>query len=200
MTTYLSIDFDFFNDNNFELVEKTLRNVIEKSIELKIPIISVMNHHQLLSHVDNAFKNHNNCTLINVDYHADICSSIDLEWFNCGTWISYVKNRSNFDYIWIYPNNPRFKTYNGSCQTEDKNIPWDYQVDWKSVIGKSCSINKIPLLVTQEVIEIGLCMSPWWSHTHQQALFYDLVREYKIPYKKGKLDEGGYIIRKPPKV
>ena len=99
MTTYLSIDLDYFNDKPPEQLVKffyKVRNWYGK------PIL-VESHEGLVQHVNDTKPK----LLINVDMHSDYLEFEELkEGLNsschCGNWVNYVKDVPS--YRWLAPN------------------------------------------------------------------------------------------------
>jgi hypothetical protein len=205
MKTYLSIDLDFFNNTPIEQTESILETIIKKAIKKKIPIVSVMNHQQLLPRVNKYFKTGGH--LINVDWHSDICSVKKLVELNCGTWISYVNKRKLCSFSWYHPTGKNdYRVVDGSCQEDsfkemvEHGKLWRYGTDWNKVSGKGFRVEKVPELVKNNVCEIGLCMSPGWSNKKAMDLFNRLIKKYKIPFRKGIYNEyDNYVIKKLPR-
>jgi hypothetical protein len=198
MKTYLSIDIDFFNKcKSTSFVHHILDTTFSKAHKFKIPTIAVMNHQQLLPRVnDTLSKLNGKGRLINVDYHSDICSVIDLHELNCGTWISYVKNRNKYDYLWYHYRGQSLAL--GNCNSGNH---WDYGTDWKTVNKEGIFPDTIPGLINNNVLEIGFVMSPGWARYDLRCLFKHMVKKYKIRYKRGRIDEESMRqVKSPPRI
>jgi hypothetical protein len=194
MKTYLSIDLDFFNNNKDHNYSRHILDLtLSRAQKFKIPVIAVMNHQQLLPQVDRHFKD-NNCRLINVDWHSDICQTKDLSELNCGTWISYVKKRKLCEFLWLHPAHDNgYKVEMGCCHDYKK---WNTETDWRIVSGRSFRPKDVPGLVKKDVCEMGLCMSPGWSNDSLMKIFRELLKKYEIPYRKGKINEISNVVHR----
>lgn len=148
MSTYLSIDIDFWNKNrDYEHLRNFLELVRASSSNISI----VDSHEQLKDHV-----NRSNCsTLINVDYHSDIYDIKNPvykdETFNCGTWVNFVDFRYKGKFVWIHPHpsnrisngychgegnpflNPRISGWNNVCKIHSK-YPEEH-IDWGDIMA-----------------------------------------------------------------
>ncbi len=185
--SYLSIDIDFWNDLN--AAERSLSRLLLRRGD--IPILAVMNHQQLLTHVNRSGAN----LLINVDEHSDLVDTT-VKIFECGSWISYVEWRKDGEYLWV--RNKRSASY-GSCNQLCNH--WNEDSDWgstKSVFRKQ-AVDLCPYL--QDCVGIGLCLSPSFCVKGAEDLFKMLIKAFYIPYKKGQSNEwNNRRYRRPPDV
>ena len=187
MRTYLSIDLDFWNDLN--AADITLSRLLLRRGD--IPAIAVMNHQQLLQSINRSGADF----LVNVDEHSDLTNT-DVNIFTCGTWVSYVKWRTQGQYLWV---RNQQGTNHGNCNHGQKS--WNTGSDWYST-------NTI--FATQEVdlrqylkdcVGIGLCLSPSFCVFGAEDLFKMLVKAFHIPYRKGQANEYNNLqYRRPPDI
>jgi hypothetical protein len=187
---------DFFNNFNKGDVIKSINSIVEFAEDNSIPLLSVMNHHQLLKDVNRKMNDIDGYKcLLNLDAHSDIAAS-DIDELNCGTWVSYVKWRGAGEYIWIRSDYDEFV---GACNGGDL---WYYGSDWYKLSSTwGANINIVNSVLTKNVVAIGLCMSPGYSTYENISIFKDVVKKYKIPYKKGRRIEHGFGTKaKPPKI
>jgi hypothetical protein len=124
MSTYLSIDIDFWNKNrNYEHLRKFLE--LAKGCAYNISIVD--SHEQLKDHVNRSGCNN----LINVDYHSDIYDVKTPRYhdfledhservYNCGTWVNFVKFRYKGRFTWIHPHIHDRGIQYGYCHVETK--------------------------------------------------------------------------------
>ena len=193
MKTFLSIDIDFWNDLKPERLEADLRFIIERAKKKNLPINAVMNHQQMTPLVNESGA----LRLLNIDTHSDL-ASFDVRSFNCGTWVSYVKWRKKGTYAWYH----RLSVSHGECSVypifRRDGVNHKF-VDWKSVDRQQ--VKRLPKLnfLFNECVGVCLCMSPAYSDWQFRDVFRNLVKEYGIPYKRGREDEDYYCVsRRPP--
>ena len=186
----LSIDMDFWN-RNIGKCEPFLHKVLKHAKKNGLPILFVMNHQQLLPFINAS----NARTLVNVDEHSDLSVATEHE-LTCGSWVSYVKWRSDGVYAWLRNSED---TEHGQCNGRGS---WNMGTDWW-VAATACTD---PVLYFQRnrglhyVERVGVCLSPEYTNKRQQKTFYDLLHEYAVPYKKGRLAEESLRRKaKPPK-
>jgi hypothetical protein len=179
-TVYLSIDIDFWR---VPCEAKKCLESLFKTLPSDLPKIAVMNHQQLLNHIN---KNQVDL-LINIDTHSDICDEFRLNELSCGSWVSYVKWRSKSKYLWVRSS---YETTMGGCNSWKD---WDEGLHlWQSVTSQHWSqkMDISELLEGKTLVGLGICLSPDFIHTNGlEIVFKDLVRKYKIPYIKGRRNE-----------
>jgi hypothetical protein len=153
-------------------------------------MVAVMNHQQLVPYVNDSGANR----LVNIDEHSDLADA-EVKGLNCGTWVSYVRWRKKGEYLWIRNNR---STSLGHCNWGRGSNNWDAGTDWKKTgtryPGKR--LGMLPLL--RGCVGVGLCMSPEWSTEPMIVLFRELVDEFGIPYKKGRMNENRERSIRPP--
>ena len=201
MSTYLSLDLDFFNASGrsaeplfLGLVEYNLERVAEFVKRRKIPCVAVMNHQQMLRFVDQSGCD----TLLNVDTHSDLAeASIDA--LSCGTWVSYVKWRKTGQYIWHHG----YTAYRGDC-SGGANLfcprprhKRGQMSGWRDVHHKKTT--RMPPL-GNDIKAVGVCLSPCYVDFPEETgeLLRDWYDRHRIPYVKGRLDEHFSVPRRPP--
>lgn len=177
MKHYLSIDVDYWWDY-WDAID-ALRPLFKKAKQRRIPINAVMNHQQLLPYVNTSKAK----MLINVDQHSDVNSS-NIDFLECGTWVSYIKWRHKGEYLWVrnYCN-----TRQGNC---NGSLHWDEGADWGKIKSDYCDNRHLDLTeFINGCCGIGFCMSPNYSRDVCVDAFRDLVRQFNIPYTKGRKAE-----------
>lgn len=201
MASYLSIDMDYFNpcfitepskdypyvhsdfypyvvENKVEMdVEEELRRLLCRAINRGIPVLAVMNHQQLLADVNAS----NATTLINLDTHAD------LHWeytnvLDCGSWVSFVTWRHQGTYSWV---RMQQSIEDGNCNGK---LKWNGDTDWKKTKA-TLHTTSIKSFLRRDCVGIGLCLSPHYVKPSGLRIFREMVSEFKIPYKKGRIKE-----------
>jgi len=187
LRTYLSIDIDFWND--LDAAERTLSKLFLRRGD--IPVRAVMNHQQLLPSINKSGAD----LLVNVDEHSDLTDT-DVNIFECGTWVSYVKWRTRGKYLWI--RNQKGVSH-GSCNHGQKF--WNSGSDWLTT-NTVFEPQEVDLsLYLRDCVGIGLCLSPSFCAFGAEDLFKMLVKAFHIPYKKGQADEySNRQYRRPPEV
>jgi hypothetical protein len=176
MKTYLSIDLDFW----FDPTRAREQLILLMQRLGKRPITAVMNHQQMLAAVNAS----NAQRLINIDAHSDLAESSVMK-LNCGTWISYVKWRTEGAYIWIRPD----AGFHNSCNGDDRAI-WNAGTDWKYSVSRHISRRNLKLTTyLHDCVEVGICMSPAYAPSEVVEVFREIVDRYGIPYRKGRLTE-----------
>jgi hypothetical protein len=177
-TVYLSIDIDFWNSG-----AQALDSLDSFFCSLQnIPTIAVMNHQQLLNHVNQNPANQ----LINIDTHSDISDEKGLDKLNCGTWVSYVKWRIKSEYLWIYSQSIDA----GSCQATGS---WKFGLHlWQKISARKApqKLNITKLIGNKTLTGVGLCLSPDYIYDETlEETFNYIVDKYNIPYRKGRRNE-----------
>lgn len=170
---YISIDVDFWIKDTKALTRSLMSLMDNKG---DIPIVAVMNHQQLLPHVNKADARH----LINIDYHSDL-NNITVKELHCGSWVSYVTWRREGRYTWIRPERDPSR---GRCESIGPR--WNSFTDWKStrsLIEPPAKFNPSKLL--HNCVGIGLCMSPAFIPKIMREFFVEFVRLCDIPYEPG---------------
>lgn len=178
---YLSIDIDFWPSPRY--AEEPLRRLFDRFMS-RVPVRAVMNHHQLLRHVDASPAR----VLVNLDWHSDFKGGVDC--LSCGSWVSYVRWRGEGEYVWACPYKRVTSRTNGNCNYGG---PWNAGSDWAWMRRRHCGVGTslLDLCSPYRVAEVGLALSPTYSDKPVLALARELVREYSIPYTKGVVDEDG---------
>jgi hypothetical protein len=202
MKSFLSVDIDYWNGSQEETVRKNLENLHKVCSEKQIKISAVMNHQQMLPLVNSFCPT----KLINIDYHSDLTDN-SIEHLNCGTWVSYVKNRAKSEYVWFHPNSES----DGDCNGYDPifykgkiNLEFEESfVEWGSVqqINKVVEVfNFKKMLKDFDVGEVCVCLSPEYCFEDLEPAFFDWIKKNKIPYKKGRRNESYGRRIKPDKI
>lgn len=183
---YLSIDIDFWTKDTTAMVNALMDLMNKRG---RVPIIAVMNHQQLLPHVDKSRARH----LINVDYHSDL-HNISTKELHCGSWVAYVKWRANGKYTWIRPEKDQSQ---GRC--ESLGARWNSFTDWRQSCSLIRSVHAFrPSKLLPNCSGIGLCMSPAFISREMEEFFKELIRLCKIPYEPGDPTERITEARVPP--
>lgn len=183
---YLSVDIDYWTKNTESMMTSLMSLMNNKG---DIPITAVMNHQQLLPHVDASAARH----LVNIDYHSDL-NDITVKELHCGSWVSYVSWRAQGRYTWIRPERDPSV---GKCTSEYNR--WNAFTDWKSTRSLIVAPHKFRLnKYLPNCAGIGLCMSPAFISMPMREFFLELVRLCKLPYEPGDLSELISEARLPP--
>ena len=188
--TFLSIDLDFFNpfcDGEYAdsrrhvwLARRYLDSVARQCRKRGIPLSAVMNHQQMLRHVDQSGATR----LINLDTHSDLVSR-DVSSFHCGSWTSFVKRRRESTYHWIHAG----LVYEGECSSHPifagARRPRHTMTDWKRVIRTK--VSRMPRISTllKGVVHASVVLSPAYSYSELEPVFRRWVKKWEVPYTKG---------------
>jgi hypothetical protein len=186
MKTFLSIDMDFWNDwGKVSDIHRYLDNLCRDLKKSCVPMTAVMNHQQMLTLVNESKARR----LINIDKHSDL-ADIKVDRLNCGTWISYIKWRTEGQYLWFHKHaehegdcnqDPPIFTYRG---VKRKISDWGY-------IGHK-KVQTTPsryYLMNKDITDFSLVLSPAFVDEEFELVFRDIVKKYKMPYQKGRRDE-----------
>jgi hypothetical protein len=190
--TYVSIDMDFWNYGKVNDAELYLRKIFRMARRKKIPIHAVTNHQQLTDLVSATDTNE----LINLDDHSDLAGK-DVTRYNCGTWVSYVKQRKKMVYKWVHRHS------SGDCN-------WDFPLfgkkrcktkytEYKLIKHKIVKQAPSPNVLLKTCKAIGFCLSPSYTETNLQYVFHELVDEFELPMTKGTKWEFGHGVKRKPK-
>jgi len=199
MRTYVSIDLDFFNGMSPDVVESTLDNFFASALRRRVPMVAVMNHQQLTRFVDESCAK----KLINIDMHADIVDS-DVQEFNCGTWISFVRWRHRGHYHWVH----RHSVGDGECSWADPifmglhNQPRTrgHITDWKRVSRRKVVGFPYSRTLLSNCVSVGFVLSPYYVDAELEPVFRTLVKRYQMRYIRGIRNEDFHSVsRTPPK-
>lgn len=200
MSTYLSLDLDFFNAHEHKvpalfvnLVEHHLERVAAFVKQRGIPCTAVMNHQQMLRFVDESGCD----TLLNVDTHSDLAEKT-VDEFSCGTWVSFVSWRNKGHYRWRHG----YTAYRGDCSGSHHLFaprPCHRRGQlsgWKDVTHTRSVY--MPEL-TEDITAVGVCLSPSYVDFPEETgeFLRDWCKKHNIPYVKGRLDEHFGVTRRP---
>lgn len=182
MSSYLSIDIDYWNGARPESLYRSLDNLLREIKKRRPPegIIAVMNHQQLVRHVNDSSAR----CLLNVDQHSDLIKPQYCRSLHCGNWVNYVKWRNEGQYIWLH----RHDLVYGECSgmkifnRGETNLEL---VDWARVDHQYVSHLPAFVSLTRGIRGAGLVMSPAYSDPGFPEVFKDLVEKYRIRYFKG---------------
>ena len=99
MSSYLSIDLDYWFYHSCPKSTNGLKRILHKVLDVTDKLL-VDEHHNLLDHI-----NSSKCDkIIHVDYHQDLVFNIgDTTKVECGNFFSFVNNKENIDFDWYYP-------------------------------------------------------------------------------------------------
>jgi len=203
MKTFFSIDIDYWNRlSDHGLVAKNLKKLSEACEKHNVKITAVTNHQQMLPLV-NEFQPDQ---LINIDDHSDLADNT-VEKLECGTWISYVKNRNKSKYKWIH----RCVSEDGCCNGGSvfkglKRVnfkPYGNKIEWAKVVNEQTDkvdFDFDKIINKEGVREVCVCMSPSYSDEHIRKSFRKWVKDHNVPFKKGRKRENNFRRISPPKV
>lgn len=194
MKTFVSIDIDFWNGLSPEHLERKLSRIVQKVMRQNIPITAVMNHQQMIHTVNRSGA----LQLKNVDLHSDLTDTT-VNYFECGSWVAYVEWRKKGKYIWYH----RHRVSDGECNGfnpifSSHSIKKEL-TDWGKLSRRR--VYQLPSFnsLFENCVGVSLCLSPEYSDYNFKPIFMKIVKKFKIPYKRGRLDESSYgIKRKPP--
>ena len=182
--TYVSVDMDFWTyvPQRIERARAYLCRLFDIASRKGISTLAVMNHQQLRVHVDCSGARR----LVNIDLHSDLADTA-VNRLNCGTWVSYIRWRQEGIYHWIHSGNAAA----GDCTGTDSigYRPYREWTDWKRFSHIGTTSPTRPGRLLDNCVGIGLCMSPSFSEEDLNSLFRKLVRDYRIPYRKGRKHE-----------
>lgn len=185
--SYLSIDLDYFNGCNPEFVESTLDRILRGVRRRGLPLVAVMNHQQLLPHIDQ----HPAEILWNFDQHADMAPKT-IDRLDCGSWVAYVRWRKKSAYIWVRNSFDPRHGINGSDCFEHS--------DWQVV--QSITSVEAPgwsdLLA--RAVAVGVCLSPAYADPELEAPLRAVLARYGVSLKKGRREEDHERRIRPPGV
>jgi hypothetical protein len=198
MTTFLSIDMDYWNDleDNAEIALENLNLILKSCNTSNIPLSAVMNHNQMLPLVNKSNTNQ----LINIDYHSDLATN-DVSELNCGTWVSYVKNRKKSKYKWLHCSYYSFGDCNGSypifkgISKIEKKFENEARVDWFKYSHREIDITVFDykkIFNKESVKQVCLCLSPAYTDTEIQKVFTKWRKSNNIDFTRGLLDDSYY--------
>lgn len=191
--TFLSVDMDFFNlDTDMGRARRFLDGVLG----LGVPTRAVMNHQQMLPMVNGSGANY----LLNVDAHSDLTSFRTRD-LNCGSWVTFVKWADIGTYHWWGRHDigdctgGRFPIFtpSGVSRRVEARREWawgELKVDYE---------DRLPRLGDYGIVGACVCMSPSYSTFEAKAVFKKWVRDNRVPYRRGVLDENmKWAFRTPP--
>lgn len=150
---FLSIDLDYFCRGRRHQCDAFFKKVYA----LGLPIHAAYEHDHLLDVI-----NSSRCTtLINVDWHSDLCDPPGGGWessdLNEGTWGNFVLWRANGTFIWRYPSLCCLQTGVGYCH--DYENPFEVPVSGWAQTRKRQGVAGIPW---GSIKAVGVCLSPVW--------------------------------------
>ena len=164
-----------------------LIDAIESALNHRRQPLMVMNHQQLLRHVNESGAE----KLINVDAHSDICARSETTRLQCGTWISYVKWRKSGTYVWVR-NDPDARAGNCNDAPDRPRSAWSQGSDWWKV--STVYEKKLPtpkLYQNEELVGVGIALSPGFSHRSCMAAAKAVRNAYPaVTYRKGTVRKG----------
>jgi hypothetical protein len=152
MNVYLSVDLDYWCRSR----KQQCNAFFERVYALDLPIHVACEHHHLIDTMEGDFD-----TLINVDWHSDLCETPDEGWvpedLNEGTWGNFVSWRERGTFIWRYPSAACLTTGIGYCH--DKDNPFEKPVSGWRTVRKRRGTAGIPW---ESIKAVGVCLSPSW--------------------------------------
>lgn len=191
MKTFLSIDIDFWNylTHAPEIALENLNNLYKHCRTNSVPLTAVCNHNQMLPVVNRSDTNQ----LINIDYHSDLTTN-NVDNLNCGTWVSYVKQRKQSKYKWLHRSHADDGECNGDypifkgCMTIEREFPGNVVVDWydySHVELNGVNFNVKKMFDRENVTQVCICESPAYTNEDILKEFKSWRKSYNIPYTRG---------------
>lgn len=182
---FLSIDIDYWAMyyHGLNCHSNVMINYLNKILNLSLPTHIVVEHQEMLP-----FVNKSGCDfLINLDYHSDITDSTERlqKEFNEGTWINYVNENQRKTFLWIYPEKVCYDSSinvigRGRCDV--KHNPFTNKS--LEVCGWEKTHRRLRRLPTKQelkrVKEVGICLSPEWSHPFDIEKAVELFKEREL--------------------
>jgi hypothetical protein len=150
---FLSIDLDYWAHGRKHQCDVFFKKVYA----LGLPIHAAYEHDHLLDVI-----NSSQCTtLINVDFHSDLCDTPAEGWelsdLNEGTWGNFVSWRERGTFIWRYPSSLCLKPGNGYCHNDVN--PFEKPASGWREARKRQGVAGIPW---DSIKAVGVCLSPDW--------------------------------------
>ena len=179
MSTYLSIDLDYWNENRDY---KNLRNILSFAKNSCPNIRIVDSHEEIIDHVNNS-----RCTnIINLDYHSDISDFDDNNstYLNCGTWANYISFRFKGTYTWLHPHISERTIDEGYCHVNFNPFEVPRVSGWNEVI-KECTLSPEKYIDWGDIRAVGIAFSYEWLRNFE----HDQI-----------VNEAKKVLRKVPKV
>lgn len=163
MTSYLSIDLDYFAMEGTEDY-KSADKFLKKVLNLKLPIFVCKYHDEILEDlndikVDNIYQ---------IDYHSDITiEPVVAADFNEGTWANFYQYKKQCTYEWRYPDVELcFRQGKGRCDwhTFDKENDTPVEKWSPKDMGykKVVRLQGLNGLDWSSIISVGISLSPNW--------------------------------------
>jgi hypothetical protein len=188
---YLSIDLDYFNGCDPDFVGATLDCILRSVQKQRLPLIAVMNHQQMLPHIDQ----HPAEILWNFDQHVDL-APLSINRLDCGSWVAYVRWRKKAAYIWVRNSfDPRHGMCGGAdCFADEgcsdwgalQSIPSVEAPGWTDLLARS--------------VAVGICLSPAYADPELEAPLRAVLARYGVSMKKGRREEDHERRIRPPGV
>jgi len=152
MKAYLSVDLDYWARG----AKRQCDAFFKKVYALHLPIHVACEHHHLIDTMQGNFD-----TLINVDWHSDLCDTPDCGWkpneLEDGTWGNFVRWRERGTFIWRYPTRDCLNVGIGYCH--DLHNPFEEPVSGWRTTQKRWGVGGIPW---DSIKAVGVCLSPRW--------------------------------------
>jgi hypothetical protein len=191
MSQFLSVDVDYWAALPHPIAAKEMNDFFNRVIKIGKPIYIVKDHEELVPFIDKLTW----AELVNVDYHSDITSIIDVgdgkligcyedpkgrlkldapqTELNCGTWVNYVKGASYRRFRWLYPVDHCYDP-NGSTGGRCEEIPgfWRKPVhnthNWFHI---SCAKSWKRKIKWDSVCGVGISLSDEWLNDSTRLHF-----------------------------
>lgn len=156
MSTYLSIDLDFWCKHNDP---KSAIRFFRKVQGLNVPVTFFIEHDEM---VEDIKKVKDLTKLYNVDYHSDIVAQKEKGYLQDYNWANFIPLSKNADYIWILPNMKCYDTYEGLCHADGID-PFENP---KESGWKSCEYKTMSKIDWRNIKRVGVCISPIFVELH----------------------------------
>ena len=179
MSTYITIDLDFFNASKLNLLD-IVDDLKRKSNIKEMFLVSA--HHKVLKHLNKMDDvNH----VINMDYHSDICKKHKDVGLNCGTWGCFVRKdiKSKGQYSWLYPRTKCESHSEGYCWSNENENPFkENNHEWNFMYK-----GKFSSLPYNEIKYASLCLSPAYTDSRTFVKYAKFL--LKIGVTKEQMEE-----------
>lgn len=178
---FLSIDLDYWVEQEFELAKPFLENALAAARASKVKISAIISHELILEHCKEAKTDR----FINIDYHSDFVYFNDWEdtlakrrtdgecELNCGTWAQHINRRNRGAFYWYHPNEHCFRSL-GRCDPDSRAKLFDRKGDTRFVCGWNKLRHRVGLpVIPKRIAGLCICLSPDWIPRAEEKPVFD---------------------------